>query len=106
MKKFIQNHSNAIILTSFCLIFTIIFLAINNTSSEQYMRVTVSEGDSLWTIAERYAAEHSLSNHEFIKWVVDENDIIGDTIHPGEQLIIPVHQSNGISTELADSGKE
>lgn len=105
MKKFIQNHTYALILASFCLVFSIIILSMNHSSSKSYMKITVSEGDSLWTIAERYSSDYSLSVHEFIKWVEQQNGITGDTIHPGDELIIPVNHSEEPSKVLADSRK-
>lgn len=57
--------------------------------SEEYMQITVDQGDSLWKIAEKYTNGKG-SNWEFVNWVEKNNGIQAGTIMPGQKLTIPV----------------
>lgn len=60
----------------------------------------VSDGDSLWEMANEYAVQHELSSQQFVHWVKKHNEIDGDQIFPGDELVIPVsNESPGM--ELA-----
>ena len=63
MKKLWNQYSYAIILI--VLSFVTAFLLIDSiqcfSSEDSYVTVTVSEGDSLWEIADEYSEQHSLS---------------------------------------------
>jgi LysM repeat protein len=58
--------------------------------TEQYIEVTIIEGDSLWGIAQKYKEEHNLTESEFVSWVKKYNGLANDTIYAGEQIIIPI----------------
>jgi len=90
MKKLWRNYSYAIILVVLCLA-SLVVIKINLPSSpNQYMTITVSTGESLWEISQRYEEQHGLSEMEFIKWVEKYNGISGDTIFSGDNIIIPI----------------
>ena len=56
-----RNYSYTIILLIFSLI-ALLFVKINvSASQDSYMTITVTEGESLWTISEKYEDEHGLS---------------------------------------------
>ncbi|WP_394231853.1 LysM peptidoglycan-binding domain-containing protein [Niallia oryzisoli] len=90
MKKLWRNYSYAIILVVLCMV-SLVIIKINLPSShENYMTITVSSGESLWEISQKYEEQHGLSELEFVKWVEQYNGISGDHIFTGDHLIIPI----------------
>ena len=90
LKKLWKNYSYTIILFVFSLI-ALLFVKINvSPSQDPYMTITVMEGETLWTISEKYEDEHGLSKGQFVKWVETHNGISGDYIFAGEDLMIPI----------------
>lgn len=69
------------------------YLFLTTGSEPSYETVTVSKGDTLWTIAEKFEGEYSMSREEFIKWVGEENNLISFSIEPGMSLVLPVESS-------------
>jgi cell division protein YceG involved in septum cleavage len=104
MKKLWENYSYAIILLAVSLIFTIVAkVQLNN--EEAYITVTIEEGQSLWKIAESFASEHNLSEHEFVSWVEKKNGIAGEMVFPGDELVIPVVAEQIEPTQIAGAEK-
>ena len=100
MKKMWRNYSYTIILLVFSLL-ALLFVKINvSASQDSYMTITVSEGETLWTISEKYEDEHGLSKGQFVKWVETHNGISGDYIFAGEDLIIPIKLNPNESIEV------
>ncbi|MGV3466113.1 MAG: cell division suppressor protein YneA [Heyndrickxia sp.] len=89
-----KNYSYAIILVilSFILGFTFIFQM--DDHSKSYEHVIVSEGQSLWTIADTYKMENGMTQTEFIKWVQKENNLTSVDIKQGQSIIIPIKIKN------------
>lgn len=103
MKKIWNRYSYAIllILLSFSLAF--VFAQKSQTNiNEEFISITVKEGDSLWELSKVYADEHQLSSKQFINWVKKTNEI-DDTINAGDSIIIPVKTDNLF---LASSGEK
>ena len=90
MKKIWDNYSYAIILIAVSFIFTFVFAGEIFSADEEYIMVTVNEGESLWKIAEELSDEHDFSKREFIAWVEKENSISDGRIYAGEQLVVPI----------------
>lgn len=100
MKKLWENYSYAMILLAVSLIFSFVAKAqLNN--EDAYITVTIEEGQTLWKIAETFAGEHNLTENEFVSWVEKENGIVGETIFPGDELVIPVVAEQIEPTQLA-----
>ena len=83
-----------------CVIFFISFAAISGVSAsgsekevdKQYRSVLISEGDTLWDIADEHndkALSH-MSNNEYIKEIESINKINSDNITAGNYVIVPV----------------
>lgn len=102
MKKLWNQYSYAIILIILSLSFALI-LSIQNTanSQEKYLKVTVSQGDSLWKISQEYSDQLSMSNEDFVNWVKKHNSNVGDQIYPGDVITIPVSKESPAATQLA-----
>lgn len=56
--------------------------------SEQEQLVTVGSGDSLWSIASRYAERHNDIGY-LVYSIKNRNNLTDSIIFPGQQLIIP-----------------
>ncbi|MCD4837429.1 LysM peptidoglycan-binding domain-containing protein [Neobacillus sedimentimangrovi] len=78
----------------------------NPVPQDQYITVTVSEGDSLLKIAGQYSEQHTLSNEEFIDWVKKYNKMVGDQIFPGDEIMIPVSKEAPAPRQLASALEE
>ncbi len=106
MKNLWNRYSYAIILV--ILSFgsaLIIYFQSNSFHKENYVNITISEGDSLWKIAEGYSKTYSLSNDQFISWVKKHNEIDGDRIYPGEKIAIPIKNNEVGAKEFASAAK-
>jgi LysM repeat protein len=102
---FIKNNSYLLLIFGLCVIFAIVG-TLKSSSTIDYEEVTVSEGDTLWGLAVRYA-----ENKPTEKWIAEVkkmNDLSSVTIIAGEELRIPsVRKVNDhpISTQLAGDGQ-
>ena len=58
--------------------------------SSEFVEVSVIRGDSVWTIARKYAAKETMAE-ELEEAIIEVNDLPPDgTIHAGRHLRIPV----------------
>lgn len=65
-----------------------------NTSCKYYKSITVSESDTLWSIAERYMdKEYYESVPEYIREVMQINTLKSDAIYADAHLIIPYYDA-------------
>ncbi|MFB5194249.1 LysM peptidoglycan-binding domain-containing protein [Neobacillus sp. KR4-4] len=108
MKKLWNKYSYAIILIILsCSLSFILSFQHHSNDQDKYLKITISEGDSLWEISDQYSEQHSLSNQEFVSWIKKHNEIDEDLIFPGEEIIIPVSNEKGLTTqELASAVSE
>ena len=60
------------------------------TDTNQYMTITIKDGESLWEISQKYEEQHGLSKEEFFKWVEKHNGISRDYIVAGKDLLLPI----------------
>jgi LysM repeat protein len=107
MKKIWDRYSYAILLIILsCAVAFLLSIRFNADVEEKFLTITVSEGDSIWKISNQYSDQHSYSNDEFVTWVIQHNEIEGDRIYPGEEIIIPVNYEVGSITEYASAAGE
>jgi hypothetical protein len=59
---------------------------------------TVSEGESLWMIANSAAHEMEMTIEEALLWIKNENALDNEAIYPGQSLAIPV-EMKGVASE-------
>lgn len=92
LKNLWAKYSYTIIL--FVLLLGSLFIININipNSSEQYITITVKNGDSLWKISQQFEDQHGLTEKEFVKWVEKYNSLTGEVIHSGDQIIIPISE--------------
>ncbi|TCN25520.1 cell division suppressor protein YneA [Mesobacillus foraminis] len=101
MKKIWNNYSYALILIAVTFIFSILFAGQLKSVEKEYITVTVKEGDSLWVLAEELADTHNQPVNEFVAWIEKENRISDGRIYAGDELVVPIVQTEDGSTELA-----
>lgn len=104
MKRLWNHYSYAIILIllSFASAF-ILSIRFDAFQPKHYMKVTISQGDSLWKIADKYSEKQNLSNEAFVQWVQSYNNIDEDHIFPGEEIVIPVSNEAKPLNEFASA---
>lgn len=91
MKKLWRNYSYSIILVVLSFVASIIIKTnLTTTDSDQYMTITIQDGESLWEISQKYEEQHGLSKEEFFKWVEKHNGVSRDYIVAGKDLVLPI----------------
>ncbi|MBP3041253.1 LysM peptidoglycan-binding domain-containing protein [Bacillaceae bacterium Marseille-Q3522] len=100
MNKLWSKNGYVLILLFVSFVSTLILLG-QHKSSDQYVKITVSEGDSLWSLSERYSNAHSYTPQDFIKWVEKNNGLSDDQIRPGDLLVIPVAKDQILEKQYA-----
>lgn len=99
-----REHSYSIILLLLIFVLSLIIMPVlHNASSDEFIRVTIDDGDSLWLLSEKYEKVHKLSTTEFIRWVKKHNGIAGDQIYTGDVIVIPVTRELDNTQELVSS---
>ncbi|MBM7580270.1 cell division suppressor protein YneA [Jeotgalibacillus terrae] len=88
-----RKYSFVILFVVTALCFSL-FLVFTNTadSHSEYAEVTVSEGDTLWSYAEKYAEHTAMTPESFIEWVSENNDLSSHLIVTGDTLRLPVKE--------------
>ena len=64
----------------------------STTKHKYYTSIQIEDGDSLWSIAEKYAAPESGSYNDFIKEVKQINNLSSNNIDYGCSLVIPQYK--------------
>jgi LysM repeat protein len=107
MRKLWNQYSYAIILFVLsCSVAMMISCHFKSDDQDKFVKLTVSEGDSLWKISDQFSGQHSLSNEEFVNWVKSHNKLEDDHIFPGEEIVIPVPKKASTATEFASAAGE
>lgn len=66
----------------------IAYIIITDEGDISYEPITVKEGDTLWTLADRY--KWKMDREAWIRNVVAENNLEGERIFAGQTLMIPI----------------
>lgn len=104
MEKLWKKYSYAIILILLSFTASIILsFRFDTFQQHKYIKLTVSEGDSLYKIADQFKEEQKLSRNEFVSWVQRHNNIDGDIIYPGQKIIIPISSQSEPMNEFASA---
>lgn len=81
---------------SLFIMMTIGVLALSYTGRQEdlshYEEVVVGQGESIWSIAEKYEEQIELNRIEFVQWVEEKNNLKSLVIKPGDKVIIPVQK--------------
>lgn len=84
-----EKYSYVIILLIVTLAMGLYFIFSTNSNSDEYVIITVKDGDSLWSISEKYAHNIGVSTEEFVRILERENQLTHNLLKSGEQLVIP-----------------
>lgn len=82
-------------------LFTVILSAVilllsyssNGQELNQYVKIEVQQGDTLWSIADQVTDKKKMNKQDFIEWVADKNYLQTTDIQPGDELVIPLKKS-------------
>jgi hypothetical protein len=74
----------------YILSFFFVFLAVagaitytgNHEDLEKFHQVKIEDGDSLWSIADRFYEKTDISKQEFVTWVQEKNELQTSIIKP------------------------
>lgn len=94
MQAFIKNYSIVLLFIVITIVTGIIVIFSLSEESNQYLEVVVQEGDSLWTIAEKYHKINGMKQEDFIIWVQTENQLNTAMIQVGDVLVLPVNSAD------------
>lgn len=94
--KLWANYSYILVFFGLALVASIYFI-LQMKDGVSYHSIEVQEGDTLWTIADQYSSDSSMSTDEFIKWVGEQNNLATYTISAGDSLVLPVKKKLGIN---------
>lgn len=61
-----------------------------------YTSIELEEGDTLWSIADTYAAKGCQSKNDYIEEVKELNQIDENDIHSGQHLLIPYYSEKNL----------
>jgi cell division protein YceG involved in septum cleavage len=84
-------------LLSFFIVVIVAVFALSYTGEkdrmDHYVNIEVTEGDSIWSIADQFKEHHNLSKSDFVEWVQEKNGMETAVIKPGEQVFIPIEKT-------------
>src|SRR4051794_24922525 len=84
-----EKYSFGIILIIVTLLIGFYLIFSTGVKSDSYIKIIVQDGDSLWSISEKYAQDSGMSTQEFIKLIEQTNFIYGKSLQIGEEIMVP-----------------
>ena len=69
---------------------------INTFEEKEYIEIEVQPGDSIWSIATEWSKHSDYSSNSMVEWIIKENNKWDTIISPGEFLLIPVEEEEGV----------
>ena len=67
---------------------------LTDSGIKYYTSVEICEGDSLWSLCNRYISDEYHSESEYIQEVKALNHLSGDCIHIGSYLVMPYYSQD------------
>lgn len=101
MSRLWKKYNYVMILAGVALVFGFFMIGSLRDPSPHYIKISVTEGETLWNIAGQYAEQGKMSREAFISWVERHNGINGNMIKAGEKIVIPIEKN-----EFSDDNRE
>lgn len=95
MVKWLQKN-NYIVLLFIVGVFLFILFSLNTPKNISYEEIKVEQGDSLWSLSEKYRGK--MSTEKWMDIVMVENDLVDTKIMAGKSLVIPLTEETGYFT--------
>ncbi|MDD9309805.1 LysM peptidoglycan-binding domain-containing protein [Cytobacillus firmus] len=75
--------------------------AVNEFSIDQedFAKVEVQPGDTIWDYAELFKEHHKLSPADFVAWVEENNAVFNGQIQIGQTLVLPIDEKALATTQ-------
>lgn len=67
-------------------------------SRKHYKSIVVNAGDSMWSIADTYLTEEYSSKKEYIKEVMEVNQMESTTLYADQKLIVPYYEHDYVAS--------
>ncbi|MCY8308599.1 cell division suppressor protein YneA [Bacillus vallismortis] len=101
----IMGKESIIFVGLFTVILSAVILLLSYSSNgqelNQYVKIEVQQGDTLWSIADQVTDKKKMNKQDFIEWVADKNYLQTTDIQPGDELVIPLKKKHQDAYELA-----
>ena len=81
---------------------TVPAMLINAFEEKEYIEIEVQSGDSIWSIAAEWSEHSEFGANGMVDWIIKENNKWDTVIVPGEVLVIPVEQKEGVQFASKD----
>jgi len=95
MKTFWRKYSFIIAFSILTLSFALyLSFSLSSEQEEGFLHVEVKKGDTLWSLSREHAQSLSMSEKDFIEWVTAENNLASFKIVEGNELKLPVKESD------------
>lgn len=92
-ERWLRMRRYVFILITFIMVLTAGVLSFGNTKAKSkhiyYKSVDISQGDTLWSIAENYKTDE-MSVINYISRIKEFNDMESDIIKIGQKIILPI----------------
>ncbi|HAZ4543984.1 TPA: cell division suppressor protein YneA [Listeria monocytogenes] len=99
MKLIWDKFYVSIIFVLTCIVLGIILMCTVVGGGNDYSEVNVSEGDSLWALADQYAGKSDMAKADFVSWIEKENNLADGHVEAGDSVVIPVHKTKLIKSD-------
>ncbi|WP_042348784.1 cell division suppressor protein YneA [Bacillus massiliigorillae] len=92
MRNFVVKNSYSLLFLGLIVMFSIVCLfKYSVDDSENYVEVTVVQGDSLWGIAKKYNYDN-INTTQLVSHLEKLNNINGDSLKIGDVILVPVKE--------------
>ncbi len=86
------------VITLGSVVFGTIFSKAKNPSADitqykYYKSITIEQGDSLWSIAEKYCTDAYEDTREYVDELKELNSLTSDIIHEGQHLLVTYYDT-------------
>ena len=98
-RKMILLLTTVLLITIGSIVFGSIFSSAQSSAEESgiqykyYKSITIEQGDSLWSIAEKYCTDAYEDTREYVDELKELNSLTSDIIHEGQHLLVAYYDA-------------